>query len=96
MYAARYGNEPLVRVLLDHGANPNLNESSDPSALSAAAAGGHVRVVRVLLESGADPTTRDVDGRTPIEYAEEGRHGEVAGLIRKASRSHESEQPPLN
>ncbi len=30
----------------------------------------------------------------PIEYAEEEGHGEVAGLIRKMSRSRESEQPP--
>ena len=93
MFAARYGNEPLVRMLLDHGANPNSNESSHSSALSAAADHGHVRVVRVLLEAGADPTTQDEDGRTPIEYAEAGGHGEVAGLIRRTSRSRESEQP---
>ena len=90
MYAARNGNEPIVRMLLDHGANPNLNESSDPSALSAAAAHGHVRVVQALLEAGADPTTQDADGRTPIQYAEERGHGEVAGLIRTASRSRSS------
>ena len=93
MFAAGYGNEPLVRVLLHHGANPNLNESSDPSALSAAAACGHVCVVRLLLETGADPTMQDAHGRTPIEYAEDGGHGEVAGLLRKASRSRGSGQP---
>ena len=93
MYAAMYGNEPLVQMLLDHGANPNLNESSDPSALSAAASCGHVRVVQILLEAGADPTTQDAGGRTSIGYAEAGGHGEVAGLIRRTSRSRESEQP---
>ena len=78
MVAVSYGNERLVRTLLDPGATPTLNESSDPSALGAAAARGPVRSVPVLLKAAADPPIQEENGRTPFEDAVEGSHGEGA------------------
>jgi ankyrin repeat protein len=56
--AAARGHLAMVRLLLDHGADPNLREEGiapNGHALYAAAAGGHHDVARVLLERGAHP-----------------------------------------
>jgi ankyrin repeat protein len=56
--AAARGHLEIVRLLLDHGAEPNLREEGiapNGHALYAAAAGGHHEVARLLLERGAHP-----------------------------------------
>ncbi|KAF9891903.1 hypothetical protein FE257_002866 [Aspergillus nanangensis] len=47
-YAAHNGNESAVKLLLEHGADPN-------SGISAAALKGHDNIVKLLLDHGADP-----------------------------------------
>jgi ankyrin repeat protein len=45
----------VVRLLLEHGANPNAREAGDnASPLHWAAAGAHLEVMRALLDAGAD------------------------------------------
>jgi len=56
MAAARTGNVGAVRLLLEHGADPNAKDSfQEQTALMWAAAEGHLEVVDVLLNAGADP-----------------------------------------
>jgi ankyrin repeat protein len=53
--AARSGNVDAVRLLLEHGADPNAREAGDNTyALHWAAAHGHLEIVRTLLDAGAD------------------------------------------
>jgi glutaminase len=67
-----------------HGADPKLNDSADPGALSVAAANGHRDVVEILLSAGADVSVVDREGRMPEDHAEREGHGEVAAMLRRA------------
>jgi hypothetical protein len=53
MRAAYHGHAPVVRALLDHGADPNLARNDNFTALALAAFFGHTDTVRVLIEHGA-------------------------------------------
>jgi ankyrin repeat protein len=56
-YAAREGHLHIVRLLLEHGAEPNRPEDAAPEgrALFEACCGNHVPVAQMLLEHGANP-----------------------------------------
>jgi len=56
--AAARGHLEIVRLLLEHGADPNLPEEGiapQGHALYAAAANGHYEIAKLLLEHGAHP-----------------------------------------
>lgn len=52
--AARGGQADVVDLLLDNGADPNLESRGDANPLIAAACAGHPDIVRRLLEAGAN------------------------------------------
>jgi ankyrin repeat protein len=53
--AAQHGHTEVVRLLLEHGADPNAREPGDHTyPLHWAAAQGHIEIVRSLLDAGAD------------------------------------------
>ena len=57
-YAADKGYTHILRILLDHGADPNLPEtlsSPNGAALHTASAAGYLEAAEMLLEAGADP-----------------------------------------
>src|SRR5690606_33374337 len=69
MLAARSGRVEAVRILLEHGADPNASEiERGTTALMQAADQGHADVMAVLIEHGADIAERTLpvfrDGRT--------------------------------
>ena len=84
MFASSYGQDTIVKLLLDRGAKPNIvpNDHSSWTALMAAAARGHAITVALLLQNGADPNIKSKDGRTAIELARAEGHSEV---VRKFS-----------
>ena len=85
---ASAGNEPLaVRLLLRHGANPNLQDGDgDRYPLHwASAFGDHAECAEILLQASAALDARDAFGRTPLEYARGAADGSVHGFARFAS-----------
>ena len=86
-YASK-GAVPLVRVVLQAGANVNSRESltSDPSedrhtALTQAAWSGHIDVVRILLDAGADVNLEDCEAKTALNRAAESGHIDVVRVL---------------
>jgi ankyrin repeat protein len=80
-----------VRVLLEHGADPNLRDTGDnASALHVAAANGNLAAVRILLDAGAD-----VHGAGDLHHGEvigwatrEGNDAVIDLLLERGARHH--------
>lgn len=83
LQAARHGFSEITRLLLDHGASPEVATSEGQTPLEAAAERGHAGVVQLLLERGADVQARQ--GRTPplCSAASGGYHSVVKLLLGK-------------
>ncbi len=82
--AVELGEAGMVRVLLDHDADPDLAGAQGEPALIKAAHLGHDDIVRVLIEGGADLEITEMTGRTPIEVAERSGHFHIADMLRAA------------
>ena len=69
--AARRSDVGMVRLLLEHGADPNLPEEGAPRghALWSAVDARAREVVRLLLEHGADPNAMVESSGTPTNHA---------------------------
>lgn len=82
--ATKSGREAVVRLLLENGANVNVNDSNGRTALHVAAPqGGDGRIVQMLLEMGAQHDIVDVSGNTPLQVAAVYRaEGSVKALLK--------------
>ena len=75
--AARAGHEDIVRILLDHDADTNIQSGKDAgrkTALMLAAWGGRENIVRMLLDAGANREIRDANDKTAVDYARRRLH----------------------
>ena len=86
-WAARYGQEQAVQILLQHGSDMNavqeknretdtddvrrLKEKDGRTPLHSAVYGGHIEIVRLLLKHGANQNLTDVHGRRPQDVTED-------------------------
>jgi ankyrin repeat protein len=84
VHAARCGSADAVKVLLQHGANPN--QGSRALALHEAAAFGHERCVDVLLDAGARANLRNLHGQLPLELATQMDHADVVTCLLKRTK----------
>ena len=66
--AASGGQNAVISLLLDHGADVNFRNDFD-TTLTAAAFPGHDITVKLLLEHGADVNLATPDGETPLMAA---------------------------
>ena len=83
--AVRVGNEPVVNLLLQAGADPNGIESATAvTPLHLAAARGHVAIAEVLIRHHAAVNTPDARGDTPLCYALRDGHTNAIALLRRA------------
>jgi uncharacterized protein len=73
----------IVRLLLDHGVDPNQRGINDYTALHMAVGEGNALAVQILLDAGADPElrTRIDDCETPLEMAQTARLNVIAGIL---------------
>ncbi|KAH8105924.1 ankyrin repeat-containing domain protein [Cristinia sonorae] len=67
--AALKGNEELVRMLCDFGADIDLADDEGNTALHYASAWGHIPIVQLLIERGCQYSVRNNEGFTPSDYA---------------------------
>ena len=87
MGAASNGRERVVDLLLQHGADINVQESNGGTALMFAVSNGHERVVELLLRAGASAKARSVAGETALQMAmREGHAGCIRLLIEEQGK----------
>lgn len=74
------GNVPVAEYLAPRVNNINYN-SSNGTALAAAAIKGQVALCELLLKNGADPNLADSNGATPLVYAVQFENKELVALL---------------
>ncbi|KAH7930750.1 ankyrin [Leucogyrophana mollusca] len=67
--AALKGNEELVRMLCDLGADFDLSDNKGNTPLHYASAWGHIPIVHLLIERGCQFAARNNEGYTASDYA---------------------------
>lgn len=74
----------VLKVLLDHGADPDAKDRWDWSLLHYAC--GNVDLSKLLLDRGANPNIRTVGGRTPLHFvADEGNKAATQLLLSRGA-----------
>jgi len=72
IHSAAAGNHTdVVRVLLEHGGDPNAKQEGGFAPLHAAAQNGNAELYDVLIAQGADPEGATDDGRTAADFRAE-------------------------
>lgn len=67
--AISYRKQKMMKILLEYGANPNIQDEYGATPLHSASMLGNLKMVEILLENGADYTLKDIDGKEAIDYA---------------------------
>jgi uncharacterized protein len=78
--AAAHSGE-IVRLLVENGAPPNVQQEGGWTPLHEAAQIGDKDMVKVLLEHGSDPQMCSNDGKTPADMARAKGHEEVLKFL---------------
>uniref|UniRef100_A0A667XE13 Ankyrin 1 n=1 Tax=Myripristis murdjan TaxID=586833 RepID=A0A667XE13_9TELE len=79
--AARMGHKELVKLLLEHKANPDSATTAGHTPLHIAAREGHVHTIRILLDGAAQQTKMTKKGFTPLHVASKYGKVDVAELL---------------
>ncbi|KAF3313971.1 hypothetical protein TWF173_005563 [Orbilia oligospora] len=83
LHAIELGNGPIVRLLLENGADKNIKDYMDRTPLFLATENKHEEIVRMLLENGVDLDIKDVNSRTPLLEAIIAQHQPIVELLLK-------------
>ncbi|XP_068994367.1 KN motif and ankyrin repeat domain-containing protein 1a isoform X1 [Embiotoca jacksoni] len=82
MLAVSHGRMDMVRALLSHGADVNIQDDEGSTALMCASEHGHVEIVKLLLaQPGCDATLSDSDESNALSIALEAGHKDIAVLL---------------
>lgn len=76
-----------ARLLLAHGADPNMQDNYGCTPLHVACFRGHKNLVLLLLSTGADVRARDILNEEPIDKAVRSGHTEIQELLRQRGAS---------
>lgn len=80
-----YNNLPMIQLLLDSGADPNLQDEVGNTALMNAVFSGfklYIPIIKLLLNSGANPLVKDQENNTAYDFALDTGNIEIIELLK--------------
>lgn len=80
-WAVQQGNDAMVQLLIDKGADLSQRDSEGRVLLHYAAANNHVSVLKLLLKNLCDPNARDGQGQSPLFSAVRPGHLDATTLL---------------
>jgi ankyrin repeat protein len=83
MYASQMGYLDAVKILLQNGADPNLQNRYGVTALMLASGNGYSKAVIELIKSGADPNLVNKYGASPLISAAGMGYADVVTILLK-------------
>ncbi|XP_016098631.1 KN motif and ankyrin repeat domain-containing protein 4-like [Sinocyclocheilus grahami] len=91
--AVRHGCVPMVRLLLEQGADPNAQDRAGTTPLISACDRGHINIVQILLqEMNCDVNLKDKGGRSALSLATQASHTEIADLLKARTETKSSDK----
>lgn len=82
MFAALFGYEKIVKVLLEANANVNVANSSGMTPLMFAIMSKNCKCVEYLIDAGADLHAKDIFGVSVYQLAEKTKNFEIINLLK--------------
>ena len=84
--AAVENNINVIRILLDHGADPNVQNSQGDTPLICATkyAGGKAATVELLVKAGTNLDIRDNEGMNALDYAKAKGQQEAIAMLERS------------
>lgn len=82
MLAVSHGRMDMIKLLIDAGAEINIQDDDGSTALMCAAEHGHIDIVRLLLnQPNCDSSILDTDGSSALKIALEAGHHNIGVLL---------------
>ena len=75
------GHTGVVKLLLDHGVDPNTVNVNGSTPLQMSASKGHTDVMKLLIKAGALPDLGDQRGNTPLHFSALSSHKSVVKIL---------------
>lgn len=79
-YAAKHGHYDCIKLLIDNGADVNV-ESNENTPLQYALYYNHIECIIILIKNGADPNVTYGCGQTPLHYVSSNGNNEYIKLF---------------
>lgn len=94
MLAVSHGRMDMAGLLLEAGADVNIQDEDGSTALMCAAEHGHIEIVKLFLtQPDCDSGINDVDGSTALKIALEAGHRDIGVLLYAHERMSSGASP---